>query len=124
MSVAEVAQGLVDLCRQGQFGAAIDKYYSDDIVSVEPVAMPGMEAEQKGIDAIRAKNQWWSENNEVHGLELGGPYVGDSQFAVHFKIETTPKMTGQRTTMIEMGLYTVADGKITREEFFYNTPGA
>lgn len=37
--------------------------------------------------------------------------------------ETTFKPTGQRIGMREMALYTVKDGKIVREEFFYNAPG-
>ena len=41
---------------------------------------------------------------------------------VRFTFEVTPKMTGQRTTMIEMALYTVEDDKITKEEFYYNAP--
>ena len=33
-------------------------------------------------------------------------------------------MTGQRVNMTEMALYTVEGGKIVREEFYYNAPGA
>ncbi len=100
----------------------IDQYYSDNIVSVEPVGDQAMPAEMSGIDAVRGKNQWWVENHEVHGVTLDGPFVGDGQFAVRFTMDVTPKMTGQRTTMIEMALYTVVDDKITKEEFYYNAP--
>jgi ketosteroid isomerase-like protein len=31
----------------------------------------------------------------------------------------TPKATGERVTMEEVALYTVKDGKITEERFFY-----
>ena len=41
------------------------------------------------------------------------------QFAVHFTFEVTPKATGKRTTLEEVGVYTVKDDKITREQFFY-----
>jgi hypothetical protein len=33
------------------------------------------------------------------------------------------KPTGQRETMTEMALYTVKDGKIVEEQFFYHVPG-
>jgi ketosteroid isomerase-like protein len=33
------------------------------------------------------------------------------------------KPSGQRMQMNEMGLFTVKDGKIVREEFFYPTAG-
>ena len=52
MSIAEIANGLVDLCREGKNLEAIEKYYSDAIVSVESAAPPGMSAETKGIEAI------------------------------------------------------------------------
>ncbi len=124
MSVSEVANGLVDLCRQGQFTEAIDQYYSDDIVSVEPVGSPEMPAELRGIEAIRGKNQWWVENHEVHGMAVRGPFIGEGGFATHFELDVTPKMTGQRMTMTEMALYSVEGAKIVREEFYYHMPGA
>jgi len=123
MSVADVANGLVGLCRQGQFMEAIEKYYADDIVSIEPVGSPEMPARQEGIAAIKGKNQWWAENHEVHGLEIDGPFLGDGQFAVRFSMDVTPKFTGQRNQMTEMALYTVKDGKVSQEEFYYNMPG-
>lgn len=44
------------------------------------------------------------------------------QFAVYYEFETTFKPNGQRNRMTEMALYTVKDGKIVREQFFYNVP--
>ena len=41
------------------------------------------------------------------------------QFAVHFTFEVTPKSTGRRTMLEEVGVYTVEDDQITREQFFY-----
>jgi ketosteroid isomerase-like protein len=38
-------------------------------------------------------------------------------------IDATFKPTGQRQTMTEMALYTVKDGKIVEEQFFYNVAG-
>ena len=75
----------------------------------------------KGLDAIRGKNQWWSENNEVHGATVDGPFLGDDKFAVYYNYDATFKPTGKRNNMEEMALYTVKDGKIVREQFFYRT---
>ena len=124
MSLSEVANGLVNLCRQGKFMDVLAAYYSDDIVSIEPVGSLDMPAQQSGIEAIRGKNQWWVENHEVHGLNVKGPYIGEGGFAAYFEFDVTPKMTGQRMNMKEMALYTVEDGKIVREEFYYNMPGS
>jgi len=123
-ATAVVAQELLSLVRAGRHMEAIDRLYSPGIVSVEPLSFPQMPAEMTGIEAIRAKNQWWLDNNVVHDAQSNGPYVGEDQFAVHYVWETTFKPTGERKRMTEMALYTVKDGKIVREEFFYHMPSA
>ena len=123
-STAAVAQELVTLCRAGRNLEAIAKLYSPKIISVEPVGGEHMPAEMTGIEAIRGKNEWWFNNNEVHSAEANGPFVGADQFAVHYSYEATFKPSGERVRMSEMALYTVKDGKIVREQFFYHMPGA
>lgn len=123
-SIAAVAQELVALCRQGRNLDAVNKLYSPKIVSIESVGTPEMPAEMTGIEAVRQKHHWWDENNEVHGAEVNGPFIGENQFAVQHTYETTFKPTGQRSRFTEMALYTVKDGKIVREQFFYNAPSA
>lgn len=120
MSVQDVANGLVERCRQGDSAGAIDRYYADDIVSVESVGTPELPAEVHGIEAVRGKNEWWAENNEVHTFEVEGPFIGDRGFAVRFTFDVTAKATGERGSMTEMALYTVEGDRIVREEFFYN----
>jgi SnoaL-like domain len=123
-STAAVAQELVALCRAGRNLDAINKLYSPRIVSIEPVGSPEMPAEMNGIDAIRSKNQWWEENNEVHSNEVNGPFLGEGQFAVQYTFDATFKPTGQRQRLTEMALYSVKDGKIVREQFFYHVPNS
>jgi hypothetical protein len=123
-STASVAQELVTLCRAGRNLEAISKLYSPKIVSIEPVGDENMPAEMTGIEAIRKKNEWWYANNEVHSSEVTGPFLGEGQFAVKYAWDTTSKQTGKRTQMEEMALYTVKDGKIVREQFFYHAPEA
>jgi hypothetical protein len=123
-STASVAEELVQLCRAGRNLDAIARLYSPKIVSVEPVGNETMPAEMSGIDAIRQKNEWWYDNYEVNSAEVQGPFLADQQFAVRYDFETTTKATGQRMRMTEMALYTVKDGKIVREEFYYHAPGA
>jgi hypothetical protein len=67
MTAMEIGTQLVTLCNQGKNREAIDRLYDPGIVSVEPIAMPGMSQTQKGIDTITRKNQWWAENHEIHG---------------------------------------------------------
>ena len=120
MTAKEIGSELVALCQQGKNMEAIEKFYSSDVVSVEARAIPNMDQTQKGIEAIKGKNVWWADNHEVHGGEVKGPFPNGEQFIVQFKFDVTPKYTGQRMTMEEMGLYTVKNGKIVKEVFFYD----
>jgi ketosteroid isomerase-like protein len=45
--------------------------------------------------------------------------VNGDQFTVRFKMDVTVKETGQRNQMDEIALYTIKDGKIAEERFFY-----
>jgi len=121
-NTAEVAEELVSLCRAGRNADAIKNLYSPDIVSVESMGNDVMPREMKGIEAIFAKNKWWSENNIVHSATVEGPFVSDGdKFAVHYNFDVTAKQSGKRNQMEEMALYTVKDGKVVHEHFFYKT---
>ena len=119
-STAAIAEELVSFCRAGRNMDAINTLYSPDIVSVESMGNEQMPREMKGLDAIRQKNQWWGENNEVHSANVDGPFVGDGKFAVYYNYDVTFKPNGKRNKMEEVALYSVGDGKIVREQFFYN----
>jgi ketosteroid isomerase-like protein len=118
MSTMDIANKLVDLCRQGKNHEA-KALYAADAVSVEAFAMPGMDRESKGLAAIQAKGEWWRSNHEIHSASVTGPWPHGDRFIVGFQIDVTNKPSGQRMQMDEVGLYTVANGKIVREEFFY-----
>ena len=121
MTAFEVGQKLVALCKQGKQDEVIATLYSADIVSIEAAAAPGMPAEMRGLDAIKAKGKWWYENHEIHGAKAEGPFPNGDRFIVKFWFDVTQKESGKRITMDEMALYTVVNGKIIREEFFYVT---
>lgn len=118
MSTQDIASDLVALCRAGRFDEAGEKYWADDVLSVEP---SGDMAESRGKAAARGKGEWWANAHIVHGVDIAGPYVNGNQFAVRFTIDQTVKETGQRMTMDEVGLYTLKDGKIAEERFFYTS---
>lgn len=120
MTVQEIGAKLVQLCNEGREQDAVKEFYADSIVSIEGSGSEEMPARLEGIDAVKGKADWWYANNEVHGMKARGPFVGhrDDQFAVQFDMDLTPK-GGERMQLTEMGLYTVADGKIVQEEFLY-----
>ena len=119
MDTKSVAEKLVEYCQAGKNLEAINALYSKDIVSVEPRGTETMPAEMNGIDAVRGKNQWWFENNEVHSATTEGPMVHGDRFTVIYDYDVTMKQSGERMRMKEVALYSVEDGKIVREEFFY-----
>lgn len=122
----EVGKKLVALCQEGKNLEAINTLYADDIESVEVCGDENMPQVMKGIDAIRGKTQWWYDNHEVHGGSCDGPYPNGDDFICIFEMDITPKagpMAGKRFQMKEAARYTVKDGKIAREEFYYDVSG-
>ena len=117
MSTEDVAMRLVELCKGKDWKKAIDDLYAKDIVSVEPRAMENMPAEMRGLDQVRGKTDWWEKNFEVHSAKVGGPFVARDTFVVQFDIDVTEKASKKRMQMSEVGIYTVKDSKVAREEF-------
>ena len=118
-STLEVGKKYVALVREGKYETILDEQFSEDAVSVEAAAPPGQDRAVRGLAAIRAKGEWWGENHIVHKVEVFGPYPHDDRFAVRFVYDITHKPTGNRLNMDEVGLFTVSNGKIVKEEFFY-----
>lgn len=121
-STMEVGKRLVELCNQNQHLEAIDTLYAPNIVSVEAMEMPPMPRQMEGLSAVRGKSVWWLDNHTVHAGKATGPFPHGDRFIVLFALDVTAKtgpMAGKRMQMEEAGLYTVKDGKIVREEFFY-----
>jgi hypothetical protein len=121
MNAYEVGKKLVELCKQGKNDEAMKLFYAPEVVSVESAEMPGMPRETKGLEGVAAKGKWWSENHTIHSQEVEGPWPHGDQFIVRFKYDVTNKPSNQRIQLDEMGLYTVANGKVVHEVFFYPT---
>jgi ketosteroid isomerase-like protein len=119
MSTMEIARKLADLCRQGKNMEALETLFADDLVSVEAGVPPGMDREAKGLAAVKGKAQWWLDNHEIHSASVTGPWPHDDKFVLGFQYDVTNKPSGQRMNLDEVGLYYVRNGKIVREEFFY-----
>jgi hypothetical protein len=122
----EVGKKLVDLCKQGKFKEAMNSLYASNIVSIEAGAPAGQSPRVDGIEAVRGKADWWEKNHEIHSMKVEGPWPHGDRFVARFTIDVTPKsgpMSGKRFTMDELGLYTVKDGKVVHEEFFYSMGG-
>ncbi len=121
MNAKEIGKRLVQLSNERKNLECVDTYYAEDVESAEAAPMPSGERVSKGRAAVRAKNAWWLENHEIRKGLATGPYPhGDDRFAVRFEYDVTVKQSGQRMQMDEIGVFHVRDGKIVKEEFFYD----
>jgi hypothetical protein len=116
MSIRTVATKFVELCSQGKNFDVMRTMYAPNIVSVE-----GDGQETAGQGPVIKKSEVWQSKNQIHTETVRGPFFnGPDQFAVQFTFEVTPKATGKRITLEEVGVYTVKGDQITREQFFYD----
>ena len=123
MSLETLANRFVELCNNGKYFDVMEEMYAPDIVSVEADGR-----EVPGKRPVIQKSRDWQAVNAIHGGQVRGPFFASAataardtsgQFACFFSIDVTPQATGRRVTYEEVGLYTVQDEKITREQFYY-----
>ena len=119
METQEIAQKLVNYCKQGDYEKPYQELYSPKIVSIENDGK-AEGAHVEGFEGIQKKGEWWQENFEVHSTEVSEPLVADNWFSVRFDMDTTHKPSGHRSKMSEIAVYQVQDGKIVKEQFFYD----
>jgi ketosteroid isomerase-like protein len=123
MNAKEVGQKLIELCEAGHFFEAIDTLYGEDVVSIEAAESPDFARETRGIEAIREKNRQWAAAHEIHSIRAEGPWPHYERVAVRWSMDVSRKSesgAGERMKFDEIALYTVADGKVVKEEFFYD----
>ena|SRR2546423_1275880 len=117
MNTEEVAKKVVELTRKQAWHEALDTLYAKDIVSVEAHSMGGGSPETRGIEGVRGKVDWWVNEMDVHNCKVSGPFVAHDRFVVQYDMDVSNKKTKERMQMSEVGVYTIKDGKIVREEF-------
>jgi hypothetical protein len=120
MSVQTIAGKFIDLCNEGKHFEVMRTMYAPEMVSVE-----GDGKETVGKEPVIRKSEVFQGNHILHGQKLrgaffcGDPNAKSGKFAVYSLLDYTPKAGGERRTQEEVGLYTVNNDRITREEFFY-----
>src|SRR6516165_6529893 len=112
MSTEEVAKKVVELVRKQAWYEALDALYDDNIVSLEATA-----PESRGKKEVRGKIDWWVNAMEIHSFKASEPFVGHDRFVVQYDADVTDKNSKNRMQLSEVGVYTVKNGKIVREEF-------
>ncbi len=118
MTTKEVADKLVNMCREGKVEEAKLELFTEDTLSIEPTEglLP---KETKGLKAIQKKVELFiSMVEQFYGDTITDPVVAGDYFSVGWLSDI--KMKGQeRQAMNEICLYKVKDGKLVSEQFFY-----
>lgn len=117
MTTKEIAAKFHEYMQQGAFDKIYAELYSPSATSEEAPGSDWPKAE--GMEAIHEKGKKWAETiEEMHGGTTAEPVVAGNYFTCYMTMDFTPK-GGPRTSMEEIGFYTVKDGKIVSEQFFY-----
>lgn len=117
MTTQEVANRFYELSQKGDWNAIQDELYADNCVSIEPDFAPVPKVE--GMEAIKAKGvQFQSMTEEVHSGYCNEPIVAGNHFSCAMGMDITMKGQG-RMNMDEIAVYEVKDGKIVKEQFFF-----
>lgn len=118
MTTQEVADRLVELCRKGDYEQAIKELYSPDIVSVEAEGTPNRIV--TGLEAIAEKGvKFQNMLEKVNSTVVTDPIVAENFFSCAMLMNVQMKGVPVAVNMDEVCVYTVSNGKIVREEFFY-----
>ena len=121
-SIKEIAYGLIDCWNRMDFHTAYQTFYAQDAVKVEPTAIGDYPNEIRGLETLMAQeDSIQQEIMETHQIYIAeGPFIGASGFSIVIKSDFTHRATGTRHIFREVGIFTVEDGKIVREEFQYD----
>ena len=118
MTTQEVAIRLVELCRTGKHEQAVKELYSPEIVSVEPEGAPNRIV--KGLEEIAKKGMNFQQMIEkMNSSVVSDPIVAENFFSCTMLMNVQMKGIPGAIDMDEVCVYTVNNGKIVREEFFY-----
>ena len=121
MTTEEVAKKVVELVRKQAWYEALDNLYDKDIASVEARTQDGSSPETRGKEGVRGKIDWWVNAMEAHSFKASEPFVAHDRFVVQYDADVTDKSSKKRFQLSEVGVYTVKNGKIVREEFLPST---
>jgi hypothetical protein len=120
-SITDIARDFTCMLRQGEFVAARERYWAADVRSIEPHDLPGgIAAEVSGFEAARAKTVRWFVSRRVRDVSIDGPFVTGDQFALFLDMMIAGQPNGVPEPFTEIAVFTVRDGRISEERFFYD----
>ena len=117
MTTQEVANRLVELCRNGKVLEAQQELFAENVTSTEPEHSPNKSA--KGKADVLAKGKAFAEMiEERHDGFFGDPIACGNYFTFAGMLDATMKGMG-RMKLEEICVFGVKDGKVVSAQFFY-----
>ena len=121
-AINDIAEDFRILHLAGRAQEAAEKYWSTDIASIEPVDLSdGTPAIVRGLSAAREKLTRRLAQNTIEDIAIDGPFITGNRFALFIDMQIVDRATGMRQPFSEIAIFTVRDGKIAEERFFYDT---
>jgi hypothetical protein len=117
IEIDEIARKLLDWRNNGNADKARMELYSPDIESIEE-GFGDEIGHVKGMAGLKKKGEWLSRDFEIHYLKASDLVVADNWFSLKYEIDLTNKQSGVRSTLSEIAVYKVDDGKIVKEHYF------
>ncbi len=119
MNTQKIANRLVELCRKGEFEACYQELYNPAIKSIENDGTV-----VSGFDGIAKKGKDWIDSiEEFLGSTVGEPIIAGNYFSLPMSMDVKFKGTPAAIKFEEICVYEVKEGKIVKEQFFYDEPG-
>ena len=118
LTTADVAADFTAWWLAGDYRAAGEKYWAEDVVSVEPHDQADdANTVYRGIEAVRARHSRWFSTHGIEDLCVDGPFITGNHFALF--IDMLVVHAGQRIPHSQIAVFAVRDGKIIEERFFH-----
>lgn len=119
MTTQEIANRLVELCNANDYKTCYEELYSPEVQSIEADG-----SMVQGFEAMAEKGKKWNEGIEqFNGGGAGTPVVSGNHFSVPMWMDVKFKGAPAAMKFEEMCVYQVKDGKIVKEQFFYDQLG-
>jgi SnoaL-like domain len=118
--IHEVARDFTAMLRAGRFVAAGERFWAANVISIEPSGPFGtIPNVSSGKVAATAKSRAWFAASRIDDLSIDGPFVTGNQFALFLDMAIVDRASGAATPFTEIALYTVREGQIAEERYFY-----
>lgn len=120
MTTQEVAKRYYALIQQHQYKQIQDELYAPNAISIEPENDSNLPLVVEGIQALQQKEGlFFSQVDQMFGGKMSEPIVSNFHFSQMTEMDV--KMKGkERKSKAQIGVFEVRNGKIVKEQFFYD----